>query len=116
MDAQAVGERAAQALLGLAYRISLHFPYHGIALKEELEGRKLTNERWNRTAAILASLRALPGTALTRPEHDTRNLALSALEIPRQMAQATFSYRGDEGVYLERADRWAGELEEDLAR
>ena len=116
VDSKAISERVAQSLIGLAYRISLHFPHHGLALKEELEGRNLTNERWNRTAAILASLRALPGIALTNPEHKTRNIALGAIEIPRQMAVATFNIQNDDDSYFEQADLWAKELEGELLK
>lgn len=114
MSADVVGEKVAKVFIKLAYKISLHFPYHGIALKSELEERRLTNDQWNKISAILASLRALPGIALIQEEHNVRNIVLSAIEIPRQMAQATFGVRGDERVYLERANRWCDELDLDL--
>lgn len=110
-----VAARAVAGLVKLAYKISGVFPHHGFALRNELYGDVVTNERWRRAAAIIASLRALPGTDMTESEHEVRNLATAHMEVPNQMAQATF-YIGDgrNELALERADRWSKDLEKEM--
>lgn len=82
-------------MLRLADHISGQFPQYAAALRAEIHGRKLTNDRWNRIAAVLASLGALPGTAFAETEHDARNPALTAIVIAQKMASATFGGRND---------------------
>lgn len=66
------------------------FPQYAGALMDEVQGKKMTNDKWNRVAAILSSLAALPGTTFRSEEHDARNPALSAVAIAQKMAAATF--------------------------
>lgn len=98
----------------LAGHLKPTFPHYAGALLDEVQGRKMTNERWNRVAAILASLAALPGYLFEQSEHDARNPALSAVVIAQKMASATFGGRNDVGLSLELARHIASELQEKL--
>lgn len=80
------------------------FPLYAAALASEIHGYRMTNERWNRIAAILASLAALPGRHLGQAEHDARNPALSAIVVAQKMASATFGGRNDVDSSLEIAE------------
>lgn len=71
------------------------FPQYARALLDEIQGKRMTNDRWNRVAAILSSLAALPGCTFGQDEHDVRNPALSAVLIAQKMASATFGGRSD---------------------
>jgi hypothetical protein len=71
------------------------FPQYAGALMDQIHGKKMTNDRWNRVAAILSSLAALPGTTFKQDEHDARNPALSAVVVAQRMASATFGGRND---------------------
>lgn len=97
---------------GLADHLKPTFPQYAAALGGELFGTKLTNDRWNRIAAILASLAALPGRHFKMYEHDARNPALSAIVIAQKMAAATFGGRRDVTSCLEIAQYLIDEISE----
>ncbi len=101
-------------LVRLADRIAVHFPYHAAALRGEILGERLTNERWNRIAAILASFSSVPGATLSPEEHVAKALALRAVAVTQKMAQARLSYREDP-VYLAEFAVWmAAEIDREL--
>lgn len=81
----------------LAGALSVDFPAHAQALRGEIIGRRLTMDRWNRVAAVLASLHAVPGTWLLPMQHGVRNCALSAIVVAQKMAAAGFSWRDQKG-------------------
>lgn len=96
MDERATSDRIKLFMQELAEYLKPTFPQYAAALAHEVHGTRMTNERWNRVAAILASLAALPGACFVREEHDARNPALSSVVIAQQMAVATFG--GDRNV------------------
>ena len=98
----------------LAGHLKPTFPHYAGALLDEVQGRKMPNERWNRAAATLASLAALPGHLLEGDEHAARNPALSAVVIAQKMAQATFGGRSDAEGCLDLAKYMADEIESGL--
>ncbi len=71
------------------------FPQYAGTLMDHVQGKKMTNDRWNAVAAILSSLGALPGRHFCELEHDTRNPALSAVVVAQKMAAITFGGRVD---------------------
>lgn len=99
-----------QFMVFLSGHLKPTFPHYASALMDEVAGRKMTNERWNRIAAILSSLAALPGIHFGRDEHDARNPALSAVVVAQQMAAATFGGRNDVGNCLSLAVYVADEI------
>lgn len=101
-------------LVRLADRISGHFPHHAAALRGEIIGERLTNERWNRIAAILASFSSVPGATLCAEEHASRALALRAVAVTQKMAQARLSYREDPEYLGELATWMAREIDRDM--
>jgi hypothetical protein len=72
-------------MTALATWIGPRFPHQSSAIRQEL-CRRMTTDRWNRVAAQLASLHAIPGVALVQGEHDARNVALSAIAVAQKMA------------------------------
>ncbi len=72
----------------LASWIAPRFPHHATAIQQELGRERLTTDRWNRIASLLAALHAMPGSELTPTEHDVRNIALSAVVVAQKMAAA----------------------------
>lgn len=98
----------------LAEHIKPTFPHYAGALMDEVQGKKMTNEKWNRVAAIIASLAALPGYHFGPEEHAARNPALSAVVVAQQMAQATFGGRNDVDSFLSLADHLADEIKADV--
>lgn len=112
---QAAANAAATLLLErLASSMDVPFPMHAMALRGEVVGRRLTTDRWNRIAAVLASLHAVPGAFLTPAQHDVRNAALAAIVVAQKMAAAGFAWRNPGGsrefaVWL--ADGIRGRLE-----
>lgn len=100
----------------LAAHIRPIFPQYAAALVDEIQGKKMTNEKWNRVAAILASLAALPGVHFRQEEHDARNPALSAIAVAQKMAAATFGGRGDSKGSLEFATWYAKEIDEMISK
>jgi hypothetical protein len=98
----------------LAEHLRPIFPHYASALLDEVQGRRMTNERWNRVAAILASLAVLPGYLLGKEEHDARNPALSAVVIAQTMASATFGGRNDVRSCLELVHYMVEDLKRDL--
>lgn len=100
------------ALLKLAYWISEIFPHHGKALKDEIESREITSDRWNDLASILISLKSVPGIPLSKKEHNIRNVALGAIAIPQMMSRGTFGNGNDS--YIQYAYNWSLELEKEL--
>lgn len=103
MDSRETSEQIRAFMQDLCEHLKPVFPQYAATLGNELFGTKLTNERWNRIAAILASLAALPGCHFGQAEHDARNPALSAIVIAQKMAYATFSERRDKGSTLDLA-------------
>ncbi|MBV9125675.1 MAG: hypothetical protein JO112_20185 [Planctomycetes bacterium] len=83
-------------MVKLSDRIAEHFPHHAVALRGELFGERLTNERWNRITAILASLAALPGTTFGQDEHKSRGLALQSVVVAQKMAAAKLGLYKDD--------------------
>ncbi len=115
MDITETSAYLGQFMLRLATHIEPHFPHYAIALRGEIHGRKLTNDRWNRIAAILSSLSALPGTCFGMEEHEARNPALSAVVIAQKMASATFGGRNVDS-YLDLAVYIADEITARIAQ
>lgn len=95
MDVAEASVEAKGFMVRLADRLAGHFPYHAQALREQFLGTRLTDERWNRMAAVLAGLSAVPGAPLTADEHMTRALGLRAVVVGQKMAQARIGYKGD---------------------
>lgn len=79
-----------QFMIRLGEHMRPTFPQYAGALLDEVQGKKMTNDKWNRVAAILSSLSSLPGVNFKQDEHDARNPALSAVAIAQKMAVATF--------------------------
>ena len=77
----------------LAAFIDPHFPMHATLLRGETVGRRLTTDRWNRIAAALASMHAVPGAFLRPEQHDARNAALDAVLVAQKMAAAGFQWK-----------------------
>jgi len=99
----------------LAAFLAPHFPGHAAALRGEIVGRRLTTDRWNRIAAVLASLYAVPGQFLLPEQHDARNAALAAVMVAQKMAAAGFVWRDPEA--LRTTARWrAAEITCDMMR
>jgi len=92
MEEQRVTQSAhvVKFMLRLGEHIRPTFPQYAGALMDEIQGKKMTNDKWNRVAAILSSLASLPGTTFRPEEHDVRNPALSAVAVAQKMAVATF--------------------------
>jgi len=88
-------------MIRLAAHLKPRFPAYAGAILDEVQGKRMTNDKWNRLAAVLSSLAAIPGSHLTREDHDARNPALAAVVVAQQMAAATFGGRIDP---KERAD------------
>lgn len=80
-------------LVDLAAYMAGFFPHHAAALRGEIIGTKLTEDRWRRISAILGSLHAIPGVMLSPGEHDVRNDVLRAITVTRKMADAAFGGR-----------------------
>lgn len=89
----AANSTLAEFMERLAAFLDPHFPMHARLLRGETVGRRLTTDRWNRIAAALASLHAVPGAFLSPPQHSARNAALSAIVVAQKMAAAAFSWR-----------------------
>lgn len=85
----------------LAEHLRPYFPHYAGVLLDEVNGKRMTNEKWNRVAAILSSLAALPGTCFLPEEHEARNPALSAVVIAQKMAYVSFGNRRDSNQCLE---------------
>lgn len=85
-----VGIEVAAMFCSVAEQIQPIYPHHAEALYGELVDTILTNERWNRIAALFASLSAIPGACLVGEEHDLRNLALSCVDVAKRMAHLAF--------------------------
>jgi hypothetical protein len=83
----------AKFMVEVADYISGTFPYHANAIKGEIVGMQLTENRWLRIAAILASLYCLPGTSFSPEEHDVRSIALSSITTAQKMASSNFLNR-----------------------
>lgn len=95
-------QEAANAVLGpfidrVAGVLKHSFPFHAAALRGEVIGTRLTTDRWNRIAALLASLHAVPGFTLGQREHDVRNLALAAIPVAQKMGAAGTGWRNPIG-------------------
>jgi hypothetical protein len=72
----------------LADWIAPRFPHQTAAIRQELGRPRMTTDRWNCVAVLLASLHAVPGVALGQPEHEVRNVALHAITVAQKMAAA----------------------------
>jgi len=92
-DQAAVNSTVAGFMERLAAFLDPHFPLHAMALRGEMVGRRLTMDRWNRVAAVLASLHAVPGAFLSPEQHDARNAALSSVMVAQKMAAAGFVWK-----------------------
>lgn len=82
-----VSESVRLFMSALATWIEPRFPHQSSAIRQEL-GRRMTTDRWNRVAALLASLHAVPGITLVEAEHEVRNVALRAIVVAQKMAAA----------------------------
>jgi hypothetical protein len=112
MDERETSEHVRAFMVDLAEHLKPVFPQYATALSGELFGTRLTNERWNRIAAILASMAALPGKCFGPEEHDARNPALSAVVIAQKMASVTFGGRRDAESSLSLVVHLADEIRE----
>lgn len=72
----------------LADWISPCFPHQSMAMRQEL-GRRMTADRWNRVAFLLASLHPIPGEGFTAHEHELRSMALAVIPVAQWMAAGT---------------------------
>lgn len=116
MDERETSEHIRAFMVDLAEHLKPVFPHYAAALGGELFGTRLTNERWNRIAAILASLASLPGKHFGPEEHDARNPALSAVVIAQKMASATFGGRRDAESSLSLAAHLADEIKAQIQK
>lgn len=117
MDLTEANAKLSRFLLRLADHMGTHFPHYASCLRDEICGRKMTNERWNRIAAILSSLSSLPGVAFNQDEHDARNPVLSAIVIAQKMASATFGGgRIDVKMCLELCDFLIAEIDHRMSK
>lgn len=116
MDLRSTSDEIRVFMEELVEHLKPVFPQYAAALASEIHGVKMTNERWNRIAAILASLAALPGRHFGQEEHDARNPALSAVVIAQKMASATFGGRCDIDSCLEIASFLAGDISQRFAK
>lgn len=89
------------------------FPHQAMALNGELAGTRLTVDRWNRIAAVLASLHSVPGYTLGPEEHDRRNAGLAAVHVATRMAGALLGAHHSED-FLEFAVWRARDLNEQI--
>lgn len=109
MDAAQANSTVGGFMERLAAFLSPHFPLHAAALRGEVIGTRLTTDRWNRVAAVLASLHAVPGQFLDAAQHGARNAALSAIVVAQKMAAAGFVWK-DPGRMWEFATWLATEI------
>lgn len=103
----------------LAAFLSPYFPAHATLLRGEMVGRRLTTDRWNRIAAALASLYAVPGVFLGPEQHEVRNAALDAVVIAQRMATASFPSRDPQwarDMAIWRADEISGRIARQTTR
>lgn len=97
-EAQAAANPIAAAFMeSLSEALRERFPFHAMALRGEILGTRLTTDRWNRIAYVLASLHSVPGFPLTSDEHDVRRLGLQSVVVARKMAAASFGGRDPVG-------------------
>jgi hypothetical protein len=115
-DIRSASDRVRVFMEELVEHLKPRFPLYAAALAAEIHGYRMTNERWNRIAAILASLAALPGRHFGQEEHDARNPALSAIAVAQKMAAVTFGGRNDVGTSLDTAIYMVEEIEERIER
>jgi hypothetical protein len=115
MDERETSEYLRSFMVDLSEHLKSVFPQYSSALSGELHGTRMTNERWNRIAAILASLAALPGRHFGQEEHDARNPALSAIVIAQKMASVTFGGRRDAESSMSLAVHLADEIRAQIA-
>lgn len=101
-------------MVRLADRLDGHFPYHARALRSEVIGTKLTDERWGRAAAVLASLSSVPGAPLGPDEHLSRGLGLRAVVVGQKMAAARVGYREDPELTADFAVWLARDISRDM--
>jgi hypothetical protein len=118
-DQAAASAAIAAFLERLAAFVAPHFPMHATLLRQELVGRRLTTDRWNRLAAALASMYAVPGAFLGPEQHDARNAALDAIMVAQRMAAASFGMRDPayaRDMAMWRADEISGRIARQTAR
>lgn len=117
---QAAANVVIAAFMGrLAAFLSPHFPVHATLLRGEMIGHRLTTDRWNRIAAALASLYAVPGVFLGPEQHEARNAGLDAVVIAQQMATASFPSRDPQWarqMAMSRADEISGRIARQTTR
>ena len=116
MELQDFSVQAGRFMLRVAEHIRPHFPQYASTLADQVQGRKMTNDRWNAVAAVLSSLGALPGTHFRPEEHDSRNPALAAVIVAQKMAAATFGGRVDVPMTLDFVGWLIKEIEDRLNR
>lgn len=114
MDERETSEHVRKFMLDLIEHLKPQFPSYAAALADQIHGTRMTNERWNRIAAILASLAPLPGRHFRQEEHDARNPALSAIVVAQKMASATFGGRRDAQSSLDLAVHLSDEIRAQL--
>ncbi len=116
MDLTEPNAKYSQFILRVADHLNTRFPQYASCLRDEIHGRKMTNDRWNNIAAILCSLAGLPGVAFNQSEHDVRNPALSAVVVAQKMASVTFGGgRVDVEMSLEFCDYIVAEIDERIS-
>lgn len=111
----AASESVRLFMSALATWIEPRFPHQSSAIRQEL-GRRMTTDRWNRVAALLASLHAVPGVALVAAEHDVRNVALHAITVAQKMAAAGLGCTRDPDRCIDFAAWLAAEISARMKR
>ena len=97
-DEQEAANRIIAEYMGrVAELIRVRFPFHWSALNGQMVGRRLTTDRWNQIAAVLASFYSIPGFALSPSEHEIRNVVLSSVLVAQKMAAASFGGKDPDG-------------------
>lgn len=103
-------------MAGLASWIEPRFPHQAAAIRQELGRPRVTTDRWNRIAAVLASLHSVPGAGLGPDEHETRNAALAAIVVAQKMAAAGLGCIRDPDGCIDFAAWLAAEIRGRMAR
>lgn len=107
MTVASAAASAAAMLVSLADHIATTFPHHSSAIKGEVVGTRLTNDRWNRISAILRSLMTIPHDLLSFDEREARIKAISAVDATLRMAKITFGTKEPTEYDLSFVEWWS---------
>jgi hypothetical protein len=92
MDERRIQEAVARAVSISIRAVSLvatHFPLHAEAVRGELQAIRVTDSRWSRILATLASLRCVPGPLLNDEEKESRAHGLRLMALVEKMVCIT---------------------------